>query len=87
MAIAEFFIIYFINYSAPVVGFEPTTISLTGSRSTVELHRNIPILKKKNEKCKKKINLKVADTSLPADRQGFAQNKQAFESLILKFGI
>lgn len=26
--------------NAPVVGFEPTTVSLTGSRSTVELHRN-----------------------------------------------
>ena len=69
MAIAEFFIIYFINYSAPVVGFEPTTISLTGSRSTVELHRNIPILKKKNGKCKKKIKLKLRILRpLPTDR-------------------
>ena len=28
-------------FTAPVVGFEPTTHSLTGSRSTVELHRNV----------------------------------------------
>lgn len=32
-------------YLAPVVGFEPTTISLTGSRSTAELHRNTFILR------------------------------------------
>ena len=29
-----------IKLCAPVVGFEPTTISLTGSRSTIELHRS-----------------------------------------------
>jgi hypothetical protein len=56
---------------------------LPAGRSTVELHRNIPILKKKNEKCKKKINLKVADTSLLADRwkvkdpMAFSNNQQS----------
>ena len=32
------------NLAAPVVGFEPTTRSLTGRRSTIELHRNVDFI-------------------------------------------
>lgn len=32
---------------APVVGFEPTTYSLTGSHSTIELHRNAVLIYQK----------------------------------------